>query len=341
MKNACMYYPEKKGMIAAIVMSFGQLGGPIFSLVGETITNPNNVIIEEEDYFFPVEIGKNFFNYLIFIFVLYPVGTTLTLLTFYKYEENCHNEKSIKLIQENSNKPKEEPINRQSDKYKADIKKIFTTNRLYIISLIYFFSSFLFFLVMGTFKTIGSLLSFDTNLLKYSLMIGGVLLCIMGPVWGYLYDILKFKKMSIIVNGAGVAIGILLCFSLVNEWFFAIMVVINGVFFVGMMSIFNPHAMKVFTMTYTMEIAGLLAIASGISQLLGSIFAFCVSLIITNKENEKYTYIAIFIIGSIFNVIAILIGRYEHDDLFQFDESSEKKAIEIEEKVDIDKSLGE
>lgn len=341
MKNACMYSPKKKGMIAAIIMSFGQLGGPVFNIIGETIINPNNVIIEIDSDYFPTDVADNFFNYLIFIMVLYPIGTILTLLTFYKYEDYSQNDTSTGIIQEDTNKPQESVINRKSDKYKADLRKIFTTKRLYYISVLFFFSAFLFFLVMGTYKTIGSLQNFDTNLLKYSLMVAGILLCIMGPVWGHLYDKLKFKKLLYIVNGSGILIGILLCVSLVNEWFFAIMVIINAIFFVGMMSIFNPHVMKVFTLTYTMELAGVLAVSSGVSNLLGSIFAFCVSFMISDKESAKYAYIVIFIVGAVFNLVSIIAGRFEGDEEFQFDAYEEKKAIEIEEKIELNKPLGE
>lgn len=327
MKNACMYNPAKKGLIAAIIMSFGQLGGPIVLFVGETIINPCSVIIKKDNDFFPIEIGTNYFKYILFILTIYPIGTILTLLIFFKYQSTDKLDFSADSLdnpQQNNefdNKlSHEEIIYKQSKQDKVNLKKIFKSKRLYLLCIIYFFSSFLFFLIMMTFKTIGSLQGFNTNLLKYTLAITGIFLCIMGPVWGHLYDKLKFKKLLIIVNSAGIIIGVLLCFSLMNEWFFAIIIVINAIFFIGMMSIFNPHVMKVYTIAYMMEIGGVLSISSGISSLIGAIFAFCVSLMIKSKDDATFVYRIIFIVGSVFNLISLIVGHFENDDLFQFDE---------------------
>lgn len=339
-KNACLYNPKKKGMIASIILSIGQIGSPIFAVVAESIINPRSVIIPTDNWIFPSDISENFFSYLKMIYFIYPVGTIITLLTFIKYDDSKKDEIGINIIgftsglndNPSEKKSPKKPLfinGQRTEKYKSDIRKIFKSRRIYMLCLIYFLSSFLFFLITSTSKTIGSLKHFNTDLLKYSSMVGGISLLLLGPVWGYLYDKFHFKILVNVVNGAGVFIGPLIIAALIyDQWLFAVMTIVNGFFFIGMMNIFNPHIMKIYTIEYSMEIAGIMVSAGGFSNVIGSIFAFVVSKILSDEEKTQYAYIAIYSAGSFFNLVSLFVSRYENDIPFDFNESSEEKLLD-------------
>ena len=100
-KNACFYYPEKKGLISAIIMCFVLISGAIFILIGEKIVNPGKetVINEETDPFYSEEVSKRVKNYFIFGMIFFPIIIFFSLSLFFKYHPNFEIEVSNKQVQ--------------------------------------------------------------------------------------------------------------------------------------------------------------------------------------------------------------------------------------------------
>lgn len=339
-KNACMFCPEKKGVITGIISSCESLGLSFFGFVGETLINPENKVVPEGKEFFDLEIAEKFFNYLLLVFIVFPTGVIIALCLLYQFKEDklpipnlvkCPN---VKLIDEQegenqigSNVNETLPA-LASEKAKRDLKKAFGTWRIWRLCAFKLFASFIFYLITSTAKTIGTLEHFDTKLLKYALAINGIATCVFGPVWGYLYDRFNFLILAYVITFAACSIGFLEVLSLQIEWLFDTIIIVNTIFFNGFTSIINPHIMKVYTLQYALELSGIITLAGGLTNVCGSTFAFLVSLYM--KENTKKAYTIVFMVGSSLNVISFILNCFESNEPFRFDDDYEEgKSNEI------------
>ena len=203
-------------------------------------------------------------TYYLFIFIAVPVGTVLGTLLIFQYrpdlselnqeskeqdsekipqnfsEKNTKEEEPPVISQDNSKEnlilPQcpdfpGKPINEQDkQQLKKIMKQIIKHRRIWILSGINFLTSFLFLLVINTFKTIGATAPtrVDAELLKYTATFCGLSLSFFGPIWGFLIDKIDFKIIFIIVNSAGIGIGVGLVFGLYTPWLFCILVCLAG-----------------------------------------------------------------------------------------------------------------
>ena len=114
-------------------------------------------------------------------------------------------------------------------RYKHDLMKAFKSSRLRGMFDISFFTTFLPFLIVNTFKSLGSFHSINQTVLKLTQSGNGIVLCFMNPLFGFLADKFPTKTIMLILNVYGVVVGILRCFSLYNNVIFAISVLMNSV----------------------------------------------------------------------------------------------------------------
>ena len=85
-KNACCYYPNKKGLINALINSLGSLFGAAYSYFGERIINPEKRHPKEESYY-EEEIAKKSRLFFLFAIFLIPISTILSFFLLYKYND--------------------------------------------------------------------------------------------------------------------------------------------------------------------------------------------------------------------------------------------------------------
>ena len=312
-------------------------------------------------------------TYYLFIFIAVPVGTVLGTLLIFQYrpdlselnqeskeqdseknpqdfsDKNTQEEPPV-ISQDNS---KENPILPKSPDFpgksineqdkqqlKKVMKQIIKHRRIWILSGINFLASFLFLLVVNTFKTIGATAPtrVDAELLKYTATFCGLSLSFFGPIWGFLIDKIDFKIIFIIVNSAGIGIGVGLVFGLYIPWLFCILVCLAGLGTSGVAAIFNPHVMKVYGIQYSMMVVGIINFIGGLSNLFGSIFAFIFSSVY--KQNQNFAYGCVYVIGSVMNLGALILTFFESNKPFVYDDTKEEidnveKICERESKVSI------
>ena len=90
-KNACLYYPKKKGLISALVMSLGAMIGSSYTYLGEKIINPKRekVIDKEKEPYYKKEIAERSKYFFLLGMVVIPTSLALSLFLFYKYDPSC------------------------------------------------------------------------------------------------------------------------------------------------------------------------------------------------------------------------------------------------------------
>ena len=304
-KNACFYYPEKKGLISAVISSLGHIAGAGYNLIGETLINKENYTLQKDEVKYPFEIAKNVKRYYRFIFLTVPIGTIFGLLLTFQYKKK----KNLSFISKKEEK----------GQYKKDLKRIIKSKRVWTLSLVCWLGTFLLFLLLNTFKAIGATAPkrVDAALLKYTAVFVGFSLSLSSPLWGIMIDKISFRVLFSIINVIGMFVGVAIVLGIYYlPIMFCVTVCVNALCVSGVRTILNPHVMKIFGIKYSMIVYGIIGLVSGSSNFMGSLFSFVVSSVF--KNNMNFAYGCIFIFGSVLNFFSLILTQFEKDDVFEF-----------------------
>lgn len=84
-KNACMYFPEKRGSVSGFLSLINAIISSSLNLFGEkVIINPNSV--DPENGYYSVEVSKNILNYYLFQMACVGVCTLISILFIVPYK---------------------------------------------------------------------------------------------------------------------------------------------------------------------------------------------------------------------------------------------------------------
>ena len=88
-KNTCCYYPNKKGLINALINSLGSFFGAAYSYFGEKIINPERKIIKHlnKEPYYEEEIAKKSRLFFLFAIFLIPISTIISIILLYKFND--------------------------------------------------------------------------------------------------------------------------------------------------------------------------------------------------------------------------------------------------------------
>lgn len=336
----CLFlFSHKKGLISAC----GGLGGALSGFFGESMINPNNIQLKEGESYYDYTIAQNTINYYFFQGIVVILGTGGGCSLIYKYTIN-DTEINISnigksLIRDSNASSNDYVASKYNDQkniessivnplididqsnYKKDLKKVFKSRRLWLLFGINFCSGFLSFLILTTFKVIGTTRMFSISALKIGAVGAALGSSICSPLWGLLYDYFGFKYLISIINISGIALGVSICFSMNNEVMYVCLVIFNTIILSGIMPLFHPHIMKVFGIKYVMELGGLMGFVPGISNVLASVYAFIVSLYLFNREEVFYIS---YLVGSLFHLISFCLACCEKGLPFEYNEGTEE-----------------
>ena len=148
-------------------------------------------------------------------------------------------------------------------------------------------------------------------------MLMSLVSCFIGPVFGTIYDKLGFKKTMIILNSLSVLNGSLIFFTVrLGVIFYGISIILNGCLNSGAFSMIFPYVSKIFGFNYAGELYGIVVLSVGISSIMSSSIYYVFSKVI--KTENALSYLFIFIVGIIMNIISIVMIFYEKEDVFSF-----------------------
>ncbi len=312
--NACRYFPKNQGLINGICIGTGgNLGIVLFN--------------------FMIPRYRNYTQYLVFHIIYMIVGTILAVgfITTFKETNMDHplaNESDSKTERLTNSLEVEETINDNSDipittqiatigEQQAELKVILKHWRIYYISLIFFCTFF----VQDFINTVG--FAFGTNIVEYVeitkkpskmsiiFKIMNVICCITAPIWGFLYDKLEFQKTLMLVNCLSMLNSFLIKFTSHTIITYAFSIIFNGSLNIGSFIMIYPHVSKVFGFKYAGEMYGIVVLSTGISSLIASLLLH--SFGIRYNYNSCYK---VFFIGSVLNLIGILLAFFETDEKF-------------------------
>ena len=362
-KNACKYFPKKRGLINALAGGFGgNLGSSTFNLIIKLFVskgdfpraNDNNMYIKStaENYkiFFYIHSGVSFGFGILSCLLLIPYENTI----------NKDNKNFSEMIEQNNNIDRlPENINEEINKsntelkkrnYKEDLKLILSHYRIYYLLAIFLCTSFLqgFILTVGfNFGTMdhgqNSNKKIGGDEMSIIFMLMSLISCFIGPIFGSIYDKLGFKKTMIILNILSVLNGSLIFVTVrLGVILYGISIILNGCLNSGAFSMIFPYVSKIFGFNYAGELYGIVVLSVGISSIMSSSIYYIISKVI--KTENDLSYLFIFIVGIIMNIISIVMTFYEKEEVFSFYRVNflqEKGFLDEKEKYKKDNSIND
>lgn len=296
----------------------------MYLLLGEFLINPDAESLEKGKEYYKIKIAKNIKKYYIVILIAVPLSTAIALLFTYQYKEEeqqqeidtqdeTNTERCIDKVSNNS-------IAQQStvtNIYSHELSQAFKSKRLWICATLTFLISFIILLQLNTFKTIGTLNEVPVPYLTVTAAFSGIGLVAFGPIWGYISDKVRFNILIVIITAIGVIMGVSLGLTLQYKMdlSFCLLTSLGVICVAGLMNIMNPHIMKVFGIKYLMQLGGIINLSNGLSNVIGSIFAFVVSQVYSEK-NQNVGYYILYGVGGVFSLLALMLSFCENDDEF-------------------------
>ena len=358
-KNACFYYPEKKGLISASIMSFVAVGTAIYILVGEQLINPEKrgVIDQETDPYYPEDISERVKNYFIFGMFVLPIGSILSCLFFYKYNPICEteekeNEKNGEPDEENEeNEGNEETENEKKEELKEDfikknvrpkklnsfykpspsknIKKALKSCRFWRNIIIAGVMPFWVCFIQASFRAYVVMLGVDTNIIFYLGSGLSLIGCILGPIWATLVDKFGFQPIMKIIGFICSLMPIYFYLFMGDKFYYPIGLIISVSTFIGIMSALTPHLMHIYGIRYFLTIGGLARLFNDLSGFLAALTSIIISIFYKNAEELLFPYQMIVAGGGVLSVIGLILVFFENDEKYNFgDEDEENRYLE-------------
>ena len=309
-KNACRYYPKKKGFINSIIICLGGLVSSLYSFIGEKIINPNKegIINKKTNPFYPENIANKANNYFLFSMITFPIIIFISLFLFYKYVPD--NNTLIENIKEN-------------DKI-TNTKEIIKTYRFWRNIIIVGLMPFLSYFLNSTYRAYAPMIGLNKELVSYLSMIINGLSSLTGLIWALIFDKFGFQIIIKIMSGICIILSIYFIFFINNSIFYFIGIIINTTISrIGMMSVINPHIMQVFEFRNYLIIGGFTRLFNQSNAFFSALTSVLISIKYKTGEELKTPYRIVASVGFFFAFIGFVLSFQENDEKFEFKISEE------------------
>ena len=351
-KNACFYYPNQKGLISSVIMSFVGVSAALYIFIGENIVNPEKegVIDQETDPYYSEEVSQRSKNYFLFAMIVLPIFTFLSFLFFYKYnpnceteepeenedkeeknENNCENEEELKdnFIKKDKKQKKLNSFYKPSPSKNIKIAlKSFRFWRNIIISGV---MPFWLFFIQSSFRPYVVMIGVDTNII-YFLGSGIALIsCFLGPVWATLVDKFGFQPIIMIIGIISTGMPIYFFFFLDNQIFYVIGLIISTSILVGIMASVTPHLMQIYGLRYFLTIGGFARLFNDLNSFIAAITTIVLSIYFKNAKELLFPYKMVVVGGFFLSATGLIMIFFENDEKFIYGDENEEEKYYVKE----------
>ena len=345
LKNACFFYPGKKGLISALIFSIGTLFGSAYSFLGELVINPDREpIIGPREPYYKEEIAEKSKLFFLFAMILIPVSTILSLLLLYKYSPECEMNSEIieneikgpileggseeKKGNQNTNSPEGNVSSSFSEPTdKENIKKALKKWRFWRNILIMGFMPFMIWFESATSRPYSSILGVDGKIIGIMAGSMSILGCLTNPIWAFCVDKFGFQPIAIIFSSLTIILSIYFCIFMENEICYVIGLFISSTIRGGIISSLVPHIMQIFGLRYFLIVGGFGRLFMQLLSFSAGVVSIVISIYIKGKE-LSFPYRIVCIVACGFAIFGLILSFYENDDKFKFDDEEDNNEIE-------------
>ena len=307
-KNACKYYPKKKGVINSVIICLGGLISSLYSFIGEKLINPNKsqIIDKETNPFYPQEVANNANKFFLFACIAFPSINIISIFLFYKFIPNKE-ENNITLLEKNLKENK------------TNTKEIMSSYRFWrnilIIGLMPFWANFL----NSTYRAYSPMIGVEKNLVSYLSVIINGLSSLTGLIWAFIFDKFGFQIIIKIMSGICIILSVYFIIFIDDKKLYFVGLLINTTISrVGMMSVINPHIMQVFEFRNYLIIGGFTRLFGQLCAFLAALTSVLISLKFKTGIELKLPYRIVAGIGWAFSCVGFVLSFQENDDKFLF-----------------------
>ena len=373
-KNLTLYKPNKKGLITSVLSAINILLAGIFAIIGEKIINPKGHTLTEDEEYYKYEFSSRTYLYFTLGFFSLPIGTLIFLLFSFEYKKNEEQDNEQNKEEEEKTNETNKEINNSNGKQnevekkdnnieasneidnnkstkneelilnnevkalnkKNNYKKVIKTFRFWRIALIQLLITFSFSYIVNTGRTFGALIGIDGQALQYLMICQVAALIFIGPILGITVD--KKGPLNLLRITALVCIipGVILTLFIDNTAVFIISFILSVMSLISSIVGFSPFIMEVYGIQESVILGGIIGVFSKLSEITTTVAAFGISFIYTKKEIIK-PYRIMYIIGSGFCVLSLILLMFEKKDKFKYDEDNESNEDDLGSLVDKDR----
>ena len=350
--NTCKYFMNRVGLINGIIATSQSIGTTVFTYIGEQMINPNRVQSDPVDHLYNPEISKNVKKFLVLqIFCVFGSFIICEILTKTYDEKNeekfgikflfrineikslCNKKKvNEKLLIEASNdvfsinpEAKEDEIDKnqiiksekKSKTRKEKIKMVLKSWKFWRYNLISLSSSPITDMIFSMYRSLGETYQIDQNALQLLGVLNSVIGFIFSFIFGVLCDYVNFRVLLFINNMIGSIVGITYYHSFHDTFSFTLLTLIISVQSAGYYCLKEYHLIKVFGIDILVDLSGVVALTTGICVITLTIFTYIIESTLAEKD---LAYLIIFPVFGIFNFFGVVLGFFEDNEPFDYDE---------------------
>ena len=315
-KNACLFYPKKKGIINSIIVCLGGLVSSLYVFIGEKIINPDKetIIDKNTNPFYRLEVAEKSKNFFIFGIILIPITTILSLFLFYKYEKPKEGE--------NLSESQNEKMLKQNNQKETNTKEILLTWRFWRNIIIICLMPFWIFFLNATYRAYSPMIGVNKNLIPRLPTIITALSSITGIIWAFIFDKFGFQIIIKIMSIICILLSFYFSLFIYNQKLYVIGLILSTLISrVGMMSIINPHIMQIYEFRNYLIIGGFARLFNQLSFFIAGLTSVFLSLNYKTGNKLKTPYRIVASFGIAFSFIGFILSFFENDEKYIFKNS--------------------
>ena len=351
--NTCKYFMNRVGLINGIIATIQSVGTTVFTYLGEQMINPDNIPSDPVDHLYNKDIASRVKNFLLLQIFCILGAFIICEMLIKTYDENNKEEFSVKflfkikeiksLFNKNKNDEKllliessdevfsinpeikedEEEKNKIEKKEKKTktrrekIKMVLKSWKFWRYNLISLSSSPIINMIFSMYRSLGETYQIDQSALQLLGILNSVIGFIFSFIFGVLCDYVNFRVLLFINNMIGSIVGITYYHSFHDTGSFTILTLIIAVQSAGYYCMKEFHLIKVFGIDILVDITGVVALTTGIIVILLTVFTYIIEISVPQKD---LAYLIIFPAFGIFNFLGVVLGFFEDEEPFDFDE---------------------
>ncbi len=326
MKNALLYFPNKKGLINGIVLfGFGS-SSLIFTSVADKIINPEFKKVNPSTGFFDKEIADRVHIYMKYMNLIVGIAACSAFLLIFQFKEekNENKEKEEQKINESKDLNKIEEKKEEEKIVKDALQQAFKSKQVYQLIIMNCAMTLFGITVVNTNRTFAQLNQVDEKILSTLAKVYAILNGFSRLIWGILFDKCTFKVLYSMCVISQIVIGVSLYYIVHYPYVFFVTVLSQAIILSGNVSLIMTTYSKIYGIKNFVIIFSTANIMGGISTILGPII---IKLIIKSKEDYKTLYWG----GAVICIICLITLIFFDEKKFEYkteDENKEKELIE-------------
>jgi len=167
------------------------------------------------------------------------------------------------------------------------------------------------------YRSLGETYQIDQNALQLLGILNSVISFIFSFIFGVLSDYVDFRALLFINNMIWSRVGITYYHSFHDTLIFTILTLIIAVQSAGYYCLKEYHLIKVFGIDILVDLSGVVSLTTWICVIILTIFTYIIESTVAEKD---LAYLIIFPKFGLFNFFGVVLGFFEDDQPFDYDE---------------------